>query len=127
MALLSYARAYGSLKAPAAEAWKIYFTERIDFWLLLLLPWRRGNRSAVRPGAPFYCCGPAQASFRYSVVFSRRLRLLEARQLLLPISDPIAMGKIARAGSRSIRRFFPLAGCGAVGALAVVLGWHGNA
>jgi hypothetical protein len=37
IALLSYARAYGSLEAPASEAWKIYFTERLDFWLLLLL------------------------------------------------------------------------------------------
>ena len=36
-ALLSYARAYGSLKAPTVEALKIYFTQRLDFWILLLL------------------------------------------------------------------------------------------
>ena len=36
-ALLQYGRAYGSLKAPAAEAWQIYVTHRWDFWILLLL------------------------------------------------------------------------------------------
>ncbi len=41
--LLSYSRGYGSLAAPVHEAWKIYVTQRADFWILLgfsLLAWR---------------------------------------------------------------------------------------
>ena len=36
-ALLRYGRAYGSLKAPSAEALHIYFSGRIDFWILAAL------------------------------------------------------------------------------------------
>jgi Dolichyl-phosphate-mannose-protein mannosyltransferase len=35
IALLQYAHAYGSLKAPADQAWQIYFTHRADFWILV--------------------------------------------------------------------------------------------
>lgn len=34
-ALLRYGRAYGSLKAPTAEALHIYFSNRLDFWILV--------------------------------------------------------------------------------------------
>lgn len=37
IALVQYGRAYGSLKAPAAIAWHIYFTDRLDFWILFAL------------------------------------------------------------------------------------------
>lgn len=37
VALLRYARAYGSLKAPTAEALHIYFSDRLDFWILAAL------------------------------------------------------------------------------------------
>ncbi|HVA18046.1 MAG TPA: glycosyltransferase family 39 protein [Candidatus Dormibacteraeota bacterium] len=36
-ALWRYGRAYGSLKAPAAAAWHIYFADRLDFWILFAL------------------------------------------------------------------------------------------
>lgn len=35
--LLRYGSGYGSLKAPAAEAWKIYVFGRTDFWLIVAL------------------------------------------------------------------------------------------
>jgi dolichyl-phosphate-mannose-protein mannosyltransferase len=34
--LLRYGAAYGSLRAPAAEAWKIYVWSRWDFWVIVL-------------------------------------------------------------------------------------------
>ena len=37
IALVQYGRAYGSLKAPTAAAWHIYFTDRLDFWILFAL------------------------------------------------------------------------------------------
>ncbi len=127
-ALLSYARAYGSLKAPAAEAWKIYFTERLDFWILLLL-----SLAAWKPqrGTP-----------------RRTILLLWAGAALLPLFQlysradydywkhvnysflflvPIAMQGLLSVLRRISGRFLPLAGCGTVGALAVALGWYGDA
>lgn len=37
IALVQYGRAYGSLQAPTAAAWHIYFTDRLDFWILFAL------------------------------------------------------------------------------------------
>jgi hypothetical protein len=37
VALVQYGRSYGSLKAPAAMAWHIYFSDRLDFWILFAL------------------------------------------------------------------------------------------
>jgi hypothetical protein len=37
LALLQYGHAYNALKAPAAEALQIYFTRRLDFWILTVL------------------------------------------------------------------------------------------
>lgn len=37
VALLGYGGGYGSLRAPAAEAWRIYFWNRLDFWILAVL------------------------------------------------------------------------------------------
>lgn len=37
IALLRYGRAYGSLKASPTQAWQIYFSHRLDFWILAAL------------------------------------------------------------------------------------------
>lgn len=37
LALLRYGRAYGSLRAPTSEALHIYFSNRLDFWILVAL------------------------------------------------------------------------------------------
>src|SRR5712692_6394624 len=69
-----------------------------------LLP--RGNRSAARRGPPFYCCGLGGPSAFIPVVFSCRLRLLEARQLLLLVPNPCRDARLAPAGPWNIRQVF---------------------
>ncbi len=52
--LLRYARGYGSLAAQAGQAWKIYVTQRLDFWVLLglsLFAWRRQGALPLWLGA----------------------------------------------------------------------------
>jgi len=128
VALLSYVRAYGSLQAPAAEAWKIYFTGRADFWVLLLLAlaaWRRqpgGPRgavvvmwvgAAVLPLFQFY--SPTDYEYWKHVNYS------------LVFLTPLAMEGLLRLVRGLAGRLSLAASCGAVGVLAVVLGWTGKA
>jgi hypothetical protein len=128
IALLSYARAYGSLKAPASEAWKIYFTERLDFWLLLLLSpaaWK-SQRGASRRTILLMWAGAALLPLfqLYSRADYDYWKHVNYSFLFLA---PVAMQGLLRLLRGMSGRFFPLAGCGTVGALAIVLGWHGDA
>lgn len=46
--LLKYGHAYNALRAPGSEAFQIYFTHRLDFWILLalsFLAWRKIERA----------------------------------------------------------------------------------
>ncbi len=58
-ALLRYAHSYSSLRAPDTTAWRIYFNERPDFWVLDalgLFAWlKKGRRSRVT--AALLCLG----------------------------------------------------------------------
>jgi dolichyl-phosphate-mannose-protein mannosyltransferase len=127
-ALLRYARAYGSLKAPATEAWKIYFTDRLDFWILLLLSlaaWK-SQRGSLRRAILLLWAGAALLSLfqLYSRADYDYWKHVNYSFLFL---TPVAMQGLLRLVRGISGRFFPLAGCGSVAALGVVLGWYGDA
>jgi hypothetical protein len=126
--LLSYARAYGSLKAPAAEAWKIYFTERLDFWILLLLSlaaWKSERGSSRRTILLLWSGATLVPLFQlYSRADYDYWKHVNYSFLFL---TPVAMQGSLRLVRGISGRFFPLAGCGSVAALAVALGWYGDA
>jgi hypothetical protein len=127
-ALLSYARAYGSLKAPATEAWKIYFTHRLDFWILLLLSLAAWKSQRGSPRSTILLLWAGAALLPLFQLYSRAdydyWKHVNYSFLFL---IPIAMQGLLRLVSGLSGRFFSLAGCGTVGALAVTLGWYGDA
>lgn len=127
-ALLSYARAYGSLKAPATEAWKIYFTGRLDFWILLLLSlaaWKPQRGSPRRTMLLLWAGAALLPLFQlYSRADYDYWKHVNYSFLFL---TPIAMQGLLRLVRGISARFFPLAGCGSVAALALALGWYGDA
>jgi hypothetical protein len=127
-ALLSYARAYGSLKAPAAEAWKIYFTERLDFWILLLLSlaaWKSLRGTSRRTISLLWLGAAILPLFQlYSRADYDYWKHVNYAFLFLV---PVAMQGLLSVLRKMSGSFSPLAGSGAVAALALTLGWHGDA
>jgi Dolichyl-phosphate-mannose-protein mannosyltransferase len=128
VALLTYARAYGSLKAPAAEAWKIYFTERLDFCILLLLSlaaWK-SLRGTSRPVISLLWLGAAVLPLfqLYSRADYDYWKHVNYSFLFLV---PVAMQGLLSVLRKMSSSFFPLASYGAIAALALVLGGHGEA
>ncbi|HKV26908.1 MAG TPA: glycosyltransferase family 39 protein [Candidatus Acidoferrales bacterium] len=128
IALLQYGRAYGSLKAPAATAWQIYFTDRLDFWILFalaLLAWFPDGKAwskrvtllfggvAIMP--IFQLISRADYDYWKHVNYSFLFLVPLAMQGLI-----VMLRRIAPA-SYSIPATV-MAGC-----LAVGLGWMGNA
>jgi hypothetical protein len=127
-ALLSYARAYGSLKASGGEAWKIYFTGRADFWVLLLLSlgaWRG------KPGSPkgavllLWLGGALLPLFQW---YSRAdYDYWKHVNYSLVFLTPLAAEGLLRMVRGLAGRSFKAGGCAAVGVLALALGWNGKA
>jgi hypothetical protein len=127
-ALLTYARAYGSLKAPAGEAWKIYFTERLDFWILLLLSlaaWK-SLRGKSRRTISLLCLGAAVLPLfqLYSRADYDYWKHVNYAFLFLV---PVAMQGLLSLLRRMSGSFSAVASSGAVAALALTLGWQGDA
>ncbi len=127
-ALISYSGAYTSLKAPASEARKIYFTGRIDFWILLLLSlfaWRRDpavsywTRALLLWGALvmpiFQLISRADYDYWKHVNYS----------LLFLV--PLAMYGLLRLLSGWTKTLSPILGAAVVTLLAAGLGGAGNA
>jgi len=127
-ALLSYARAYGSLKAPAAEAWKIYFTERLDFWILLLLSlaaWKSLRGTSRRSISLLWLGAAVLPLFQlYSRADYDYWKHVNYSFLFLV---PVAMQGLLSVLRKRSGSFFPLAGTAAVAGLALTLGWQGDA
>ncbi|MFI5059527.1 MAG: ArnT family glycosyltransferase [Candidatus Acidiferrales bacterium] len=127
-ALLTYARAYGSLKAPAAEAWKIYFTERLDFWILLLLSlaaWKSLRGTSRRSISLLWLGAAILPLFQlYSRADYDYWKHVNYSFLFLV---PVAMQGLLYVLRRMSGSFSAVASSGAVAALALALGWHGDA
>ena len=86
IALVQYGRAYGSLKAPTAAAWHIYFTDRLDFWILFalaLLAWVPDGKGSWKKVMLLF--GGVAIMPIFQVDFARGLRLLEARELFISL------------------------------------------
>lgn len=128
IALVQYGRAYGSLKAPTAAAWHIYFTDRLDFWILFalaLLAWvpdARGSWKkvmllfggvAIMP--IFQAISRADYDYWKHVNYSFLFLVPLAMQGLIVILRWIAPAS------------YSIPATAMVGCLAVGLGWMGNA
>ena len=127
-ALWRYGRAYGSLKAPVAATWHIYFADRLDFWILFvmaLLAWLPDRRASWRKITLLFGGVAVMPIFQlvsradydywkhvnYSFLFLAPLAMHGLIQMLRRIA-PVAYSIPATV----------IAGC-----LAVGLGWMGNA
>jgi hypothetical protein len=127
-ALLSYARAYGSLKAPPAEAWKIYFTERLDFWILLLLSlaaWKSLRGTSRRSISLLWLGAAVLPLFQlYSRADYDYWKHVNYSFLFLV---PVAMQGLLSVLRRMSGSFSAVTSSGAVAVLALTLGWQGDA
>ena len=128
IALVQYGRAYGSLQAPTAAAWHIYFTDRLDFWILFalaLLAWvpdAKGSWKkvmllfggvAIMP--IFQAISRADYDYWKHVNYSFLFLVPLAMQGLIVILRWIAPAS------------YSIPATAMVGCLAVGLGWMGNA
>ena len=128
-ALLQYASAYGSLKAPAHDAWRIYFIERIDFWVLVLLAlaaWK-WKRDTPRQSVIWLLWGGAAALFTFQLYSRADYDYWKHINYALLFVVPLAMEGLLRLVRGLSRANFQVVGFGAVGVLAVALGWSGDA
>src|SRR5579875_626560 len=128
VALWHYGRTYGSLKAPAAQAWQIYFSHRLDFWILVAL-------SAVAIFSVKQCetweiallwCGAAimplfQIASRADYDYWKHVSY--SLLFLAPLGMQGLLFVLRRPGSNFYKFSAPVAVTG----LAVALGWMGNA
>lgn len=128
LALLQYGHAYNALRAPAAAAAQIYFTHRLDFWLLVLFSffsWQRGE-SGSRSKAALLAVGAAIIPLFQ--MFSRAdydyWKHVNYSFLFLV---PVAMYGMLRMVRRAAPASYALTGIAAVILLACGFGWMGNA
>ncbi|HEV2299907.1 MAG TPA: glycosyltransferase family 39 protein [Candidatus Acidoferrales bacterium] len=128
LALLQYGHAYNALRAPASAALQIYFTHRLDFWLLVALSffaWERGEDYS-RGRVALLCVGAAVILFFQ--LFSRAdydyWKHVNYSFLFLV---PIAMYGLLRVIRSVAPASYTLTGAVLVTLLASGLGWMGNA
>lgn len=127
-ALVEYGRAYGSLKAPAAVAWHIYFADRLDFWILLalaLLAWFPNGKGSWKKVALLFG-GVAimpifQAISRADYDYWKHVNY--SFLFLVPLAMQGLIGIIRRIAPTS----YSIPAAVITGCLAVGLGWTGNA
>ncbi|HKW89250.1 MAG TPA: glycosyltransferase family 39 protein [Candidatus Acidoferrales bacterium] len=127
IALLQYGHGYNALRAPASAALQIYFTHRIDFWLLVVLTffaWPRGDKN-LRHKVALLCAGVALVPvFQF---FSRAdydyWKHVNYSCLFLV---PIAMVGLLRVIRGATPASYPLTGAVLASVLAVGLGWTGS-
>lgn len=128
LALIHYGRAYGSLKAPAGQAWQIYFSHRLDYWILAALAlivfisiretgaWKLALLwlgAALMP--IFQLLSRADFDYWKHVNYSFLFLVPLAMRGLISILQPL--------GPRAYKLSAPVA----VSCLAVGFGWMGNA
>lgn len=130
ISLWHYGQNYGSLRAPSAEAWHIYFTHRWDFWILALFAllawlsvrelelgrWKVALLSLCAAILPlFQLVSRADYDYwkhiNYSFLF------------LVPLAMQGLLFLLRRTGPLSYKIAAPVI----IGCLAVGFGWIGNA
>ena len=128
IALLHYGSSYMSLKAPASVAWKIYFSHRPDIWILFalaLLAWLPDTRVPRRLVGLLYGGTGVMALFQFlsRADYDYWKHINYCFLFLVPLAMQgllVALRRIAPAGRA-------VSGTILVSALAVGLGWTGNA
>lgn len=128
VALWRYGRAYGSLKAPATQAWQIYFSHRLDFWILVALS-ALAIFSVKQAGASkiaLLWCGAAimplfQIVSRADYDYWKHVNY--SLLFLAPLGTQGLLSVLRRPGSKFYKFSAPVAVTG----LAVAFGWMGNA
>src|SRR5690348_7325728 len=128
LALLQYGHGYNALRAPASAALEIYFTHRIDFWLLAVLSlfaWPRGEEN-LRSRVVLLCAGAALVPVFQ--IFSRAdydyWKHVNYSFLFLV---PVAIVGFLRVIRGATRAYYPLTGAVLASVLAIGLGSAGNA
>ncbi|MHB8754364.1 MAG: ArnT family glycosyltransferase [Candidatus Acidiferrales bacterium] len=128
IALWRYGRAYGSLKAPAAIAWHIYFTDRLDFWilfLLALLAWFPDGKASWRKVSLLFVGVAIMPVFQF--VSRADYDYWKHVNYSLLFLVPLAMQGLIRMLRRIAPVSYSISGTVVVGCLALGLGWVGNA
>lgn len=128
VALVHYGSAYGSLRAPAAEALQIYFTHRWDFWILVLLALVSWFfvREVGRWKLALLWCGAAlmplfQLVSRADYDYWKHINY--SFFFLVPLAMAGLLSLLRLAGQPSYKIAAPVI----VGCLAVVFGWISSA
>jgi hypothetical protein len=128
LALLQYGHAYNALRAPAAEVVRIYFTQRLDFWILVVMSffaWPRDTKNS-RATAALLCGGAALIPLFQ--VFSRAdydyWKHVNYSFLFLV---PLALYGLLRVVRAAARTSYTTLGALLVFLLAISFGWMGNA
>lgn len=127
LALVRYGRAYGSLKAPASDALHIYFSGRLDLWILAalaLLAFFSLRKAGLWTLALLWCGALIMPLFQ---LFSRAdydywKHVNYAFVFLVPLAMQGLLFILQRLGSRPYKFTAPAAVC----CLAVGLGFLGN-
>ncbi|HEV2287834.1 MAG TPA: glycosyltransferase family 39 protein [Candidatus Acidoferrales bacterium] len=128
VALWQYGRSYTSLKAPASMAWQIYFSHRPDFWILValaLLAWLSDVKVSRRMIVLLYGGTAVMALFQFMsrADYDYWKHINYCFLFLVPLAMQgllAVLRRIAPAGRA-------VSGTIVVSALAVGLGWMGNA
>lgn len=128
LALLQYGRNYGSLRAPAAEAWQIYFTHRWDFWILVLfalVAWFSVAEVGHWKLALLWCGAAIMPLFQMisRADYDYWKHINYSFLFLVPLATQGLLFLLRRAGPLA----FKISATVIVTCLAVGLGWVGNA
>lgn len=126
-ALLQYGRTYTSLKAPASVAWQIYFTNRLDFWILFalaLFAWFSDGRTSRRKICLFFSGMAIMPVFQF--VSRADYDYWKHVNYSFLFLVPVAMQGLFLILRRVAPVSYPVAGALIVGLLAVGFGWMGN-
>lgn len=127
IALWHYGQAYGSLKAPAAEALQIYFTHRWDFWtvvLLGLLAWFSVREVGWRKLALLWCGAAILPLFQFvsRADYDYWKHINYSFLFLVPLAMLGLLSLLRRAGPLAYKVSAVIIVC----SLAIVFGWIGN-
>ncbi len=130
LALLQYGRAYGSLKAPPAAAWHIYFGDRIDFWVLFvlaLLAWLPDGRTSSRRIKVMLLFGGVAFMPVFQFISRADYDYWKHVNYSFLFLVPLAMQGLMVVLRRIAPASYSIPGTVVVFCLALGLGWMGNA
>ncbi|MGH9710825.1 MAG: ArnT family glycosyltransferase, partial [Candidatus Acidiferrales bacterium] len=130
IALLQYGRAYGSLKAPPAAAWHIYFADRLDFWVLFVLAlfaWLPDGKTSSRKIKVMLLFGGVAIMPIFQAISRADYDYWKHVNYSFLFLVPLAMQRLIVILRRIAPARYSIPGTVAISCLALGLGWMGNA